>query len=441
MSMREDQPVPAAGTSERQERAPALRSARTPELGPEPAAGAAEPSQPVLGGADVAADTRGGIARKRRRTVILAVLVLIAVAGLSWWAGRATTTTATLARGQTAPKAPVLTAPVVLKRLGTTLRATGRLVAAGSETITVGAISVPNAQSVVTANVVHVGERIGNGAVVAQVAGRPVFAFAGNTPMYRSLVSGDSGPDIAQLQNDLASLGYNITDSSGTYGPSTSAALAALYQNDGYTPPPSAPAPGGGRKAPHLIVEPQAELVFLPELPATVTATKERLGKAIGSPAVTLTYGSVVVDATLTTAQGYLIEPGDRATVRAGSGRPLVGVVHAVKRSVRAPRATATIALRGVAADAHVGSRVAVSINAQSSTARTLAVPIGALYASGDGSAYVILAGHILRHVAVNVGQAVGGYVPIVDPPTVLLPGTKLVLDSNQANSGGLGGP
>ena len=81
----------------------------------------------------------------------------------------------------------MLTAPVVFKRLGTTLQATGRLVAAGSETITVGSISVPNAESIVTANVIHVGEPIANGTVVAQVAGRPVFAFAGSTPMYRSL--------------------------------------------------------------------------------------------------------------------------------------------------------------------------------------------------------------------------------------------------------------
>jgi hypothetical protein len=35
----------------------------------------------------------------------------------------------------------------------------------------------------------------------------------------------------------------------------------------------------------------------------------------------------------------------------------------------------------------------------------------------------------------------VGGYVPLVNPPTQLLPGTKLVLDSSQATSGGFGGP
>jgi peptidoglycan hydrolase-like protein with peptidoglycan-binding domain len=383
----------------------------------------------------------GGIARRRRRTVIVAGLVLIAVAALSWWAGRATTTTNTLAHAAAAPKAPVLTASVVFKRLGTAVRANGRLVAAGSETITVGAISVPNAQSVVTAHVIHVGEPIGNGAVVAQVAGRPVFVFAGGTPMYRSLQYGDSGPDIAQLQQDLASIGYTITDTSGTYGSSTSAALAALYRHDGYSPPPSASAPGRGRKRPHLIVEPQAEIVFLPKLPATVAATKEPLGKAIGSPAVALTYGAVVVDARLTVAQGYLIQPGDHATVRVGSGRPLSGVVRSVSRTVRKPTASARITLHGIAAGGHVGSRVAVSIDAQASAARTLAVPIGALYANGDASPYVILAGHGFHHVPVSVGQAVGGYVPIVNPPTRLLPGTKLVLDSSQANNSASGGP
>jgi len=413
VSVHDDRPGPAPGSSEQREDA----------------------AQQVPG----AAESGGSIARKRRRTVILAGLVLLAVAALSWWAGRATTTTSGLAHRATAPNAPVLTAPVVRKRLGMTLQATGRLVAAGGETVTVGAISVPGAESIVTANVLHVGERIGNGAVVAQVAGRPVLAFAGNTPMYRSLGGGESGPDIAQLQQDLAGIGYGIADNAGSYGPSTSAALAELYRHDGYTPPPAAPY--GRGHANRLIVEPQSEIVFLHELPATVAAIKEPIGKSIGTPAVTLTYGLVVVDATLTAAQGYLAEPGDRATVAVSRGRPLVGVVGAIKRSVSRPTATATIALSGVAAGAQIGSQVHISIDAQSSAVPTLALPIGALYASGDGSAYVILAGHSRQHVPVTVGQAVGGYVPIVNPPITLLPGTELVLDASQASSGGVGGP
>jgi hypothetical protein len=380
-----------------------------------------------------------GIARKRRRTVVVAGLVLVGVAVLSWLAGRATTTTSALARDQKAPTPAVLKAPVVLRRLGTTVQATGKLVAAGNETITVGSISVPGAQSIVTADVVHVGTRVGNGSVVAQVAGRPVFAFAGQTPMYRNLISGESGPDVTQLQHDLADIGYTITDTAGTYGSSTSAALEALYQKSGYAPPSSLPAPGAGRKAPRLIAEPQSEIVFLAQLPATVASTKEHVGKAIGSPAVSLTYGSVVVDSTLTAAQGYMIEPGDHATVRVGS-HPLVGVVRAVKRSVTKRTATASIAVHGTASNAHIGSQVAVSIDAQSSAARTLAVPIGALYASGSGSAYVILS-HGLRHISVTVGQAIGGYVPIINPPTNLLPGAELVLDTSQSYAAGFGGP
>ena len=418
MSTRDDRPLPALHLSETQDLvAQPPHSSDTAPRGSRQVPDAGE---------------RGGsIARKRRRTVILAGVLLLAVAALSWWAGRATTTTSALAHRSIAPATPVLTAPVVRKRLGMTLRATGRLVAAGSETITIGAISVPNAESIVTADVIHSGEQIGNGAVVAQVAGRPVFVFTGSTPMYRSLARGESGPDVAQLQQDLASIGYAITDSPGSYGASTSAALAALYRHAGYSPPPAMPY---GRRHPvHLIVEPQSEIVFLNELPATVAASKEPIGKPIGTPAVTLTYGSVVVDATLTAAQGYLAQPGDRATVTIGQNRPLVGVIRTINRSVSQPTATATIALRGVAADARIGSSVPVSVDAQSSAVPTLALPIGALYANGDGSAYVILAGHGGEHVPVTVGQAVGGYVPVVNPPLSLLPGTELVLDAGQA--------
>lgn len=381
-----------------------------------------------------------GIARKRRRTVVVSGLVLVAVAALSWWAARATTTTSALAREQKAPKPPTLTAPVVLKKLGTTVQAGGKLVAAGSESITVGSISVPGAQAVVTAKVLAVGQRAGNGTVVAQVAGRPVFSFAGQTPMYRSLSAGDTGPDVLQLQHDLESIGYGIGDTAGTYGASTSDAIAALYKKAGYAPPPSAPIPGGGRKAPRLLIAPQSEIVFLPQLPATVASTKEHIGKSIGSPAVTLTYGPVVIDATLSPAQGYTIEPGDHASVRVGK-QTLAGVVRSVKRSMRARQASAEIALHGSVAGARVGSQVSVMIDASSSATRTLAVPIGALYADGAGSAYVILAGHKLKHVSVIVGQAVGGYVPVVNPPADLPPGAMLVLDASQSNYTGFGGP
>ena len=419
MSIGDDRSPPEAGLGD------------TPDVAP-----TASPSEP----GDVAVAPGGGIARRRRRTVIIAGLVLLAVAALSWLAGRATTTTSSLASSSASPKPPQLTAQVVKRRLGTTLQAPGKLVAAGIETITVGSINVPGAESIVTARVLHVGEQIGNGRVIAQVAGRPVFVFAGSTPMYRSLSAGESGPDIAQLQTDLASIGYTITDTSGSYGSSTSAALAALYQHTGNSAPATVPF-GGRRNASRVIVEPQSEIVFVRTLPATVAAVNEPVGKAIGTPAVTVTYGSVVVDATLSPAQGYMTEPGDPVTVSLGSGRPLNGVVSAIKRSVTAPHATATIALRGVLAAPHVGSHVMVSIDARSSAFPTVAVPIGALYASGAGSAYVILATGGREHIPVNVGQAVGGYVPIIDPPTTLLPGTELVLDSNLANSSNFGGP
>lgn len=389
--------------------------------------------------APVVTDGGGSIARKRRRTLILGVAVLIAVAVLSWLVGRATTSTSTLAHQATAPEAPVLTARVVRRRLGTTLQASGTLVAAGTEKIAVGSVSAPNAESIVTASVLHVGQTVANGSVIAQVAGRPVFVFAGTTPMYRTLMSGESGADIAQLQHDLSGIGFGISDTAGSYGDSTGAALSELYTRDGYTPPSAPPAPRGKAKGP--IVEPQSEIVFVPVLPARVAATKEPIGKAVGSPAVTLTYGSVIVDATLTAAQGYTAEPGDRATVTLGHGRPLVGVVKSIDRSVQKPRATAKIALRGSAVGAGIGSHVAVTIDAESSAVATLAIPIGALYANGSGSAYVILAGHNPQHLAITVGQAVGGYVPLIDPPTQLLPGTQLVLDSSQANDSGFSGP
>ena len=147
--------------------------------------------------------------------------------------------------------------------------------------------------------------------------------------------------------------------------------------------------------------------MFVPVLPARVAATKEPIGKAVGSPAATLTYWSVIVDATLTAAQGYTAEPGTArpspsATAARWSGWLSRSTARSRSRG-RQPRSPSA----GAPSRRH-RPHVGVTIDAESSAVATLAIPIGALYANGSGGAYVILAGHNPQHLAVTVGQAVG---------------------------------
>lgn len=58
---------------------------------------------------------------------------------------------------------------------------------------------------------VAAGSRLADGDIVATVSGVQRRAFAGKTPLWRSLSRGDSGTDVAALNTWLADIGYTVT--------------------------------------------------------------------------------------------------------------------------------------------------------------------------------------------------------------------------------------
>jgi peptidoglycan hydrolase-like protein with peptidoglycan-binding domain len=52
------------------------------------------------------------------------------------------------------------------------------------------------------------GRTVKRGGTLLKVAGKPVTLMYGGSPMYRALKSGDSGPDVRQLEENLKALGY-----------------------------------------------------------------------------------------------------------------------------------------------------------------------------------------------------------------------------------------
>ncbi len=71
-----------------------------------------------------------------------------------------------------------------------------------------GSYSVVNqAQGTVTA-VPALGQVVSQGQVLYQVNGAPVVLLYGSTPAYRTLSSGLTGADVAELNADLVALGY-----------------------------------------------------------------------------------------------------------------------------------------------------------------------------------------------------------------------------------------
>ncbi|MGH3163354.1 MAG: peptidoglycan-binding domain-containing protein, partial [Streptosporangiaceae bacterium] len=83
---------------------------------------------------------------------------------------------------------------------------------------------------------VAAGGTVRNGEQLAELDGEPLFALTGPVPAWRDLTPGETGPDVAELQQALASLGYyDDGDTAGYYGPATEYAVTLYYEHLGYT--------------------------------------------------------------------------------------------------------------------------------------------------------------------------------------------------------------
>jgi peptidoglycan hydrolase-like protein with peptidoglycan-binding domain len=146
---------------------------------------------------------------------------------------------------------------------------------------------------------VAAGQTISNGEKLAEIDGEPLFALAGGVPAWRDITPGESGPDVAELQKALASLGYySGGDTPGFFGAATQEAVSEYYEHLGYTPP----ATGG---------VPMSDVIFLPSLPAKVVAVNGAKGQQPGQPFLELAArGSLALTGELPPAYAAQVKPG-----------------------------------------------------------------------------------------------------------------------------------
>ncbi len=146
---------------------------------------------------------------------------------------------------------------------------------------------------------VTAGQTISNGELLAAIDGEPLFALAGRVPAWRDMTPGESGPDVAELQQALASLGYyDNGDTPGFFGTATEDAVSLYYEHLGYTPPVT-----GG--------VPMPDVIFLPSLPAKVIAVNGTSGQQPGQPFLELAArGSLALTGELPPAYAGQVKPG-----------------------------------------------------------------------------------------------------------------------------------
>ncbi len=268
-----------------------------------------------------------------------------------------------------------------------------------------GSYSVVNqAQGIYTA-LPTPGRVIGQGQVAYQVSGAPVVLLYGSVPAWRDMSAGISGPDVAQLNADLVTLGYatwaDVGSGSDYFSAATADGVAKLQAKLGVTQTGS------------LAL---GQAVFVPSA-ALVSAVQVTLGTgaAPGAPVLTATSTDPQVTVDLDAGLQSDVKAGDTVAITLPDQQTTPGVVTSVA-SVATTAASAGAASPGSEGPAgspgsSSGATIAVYVSllhpgaaggldqapvealiTTGSVSNVLAVPVTALLATTSGGYQVQIA-------------------------------------------------
>ncbi|MFN0096572.1 MAG: peptidoglycan-binding protein [Dehalococcoidia bacterium] len=172
----------------------------------------------------------------RGSLLFLAAGGVVAAGAVGWLAGQQVQSPEEATLNAKPPPAGPVTVPVERRQLTATIVSRGTAAPADAHEVTLASADAAGGAALVT-RAPEAGSTLAEGAVALEVSGRPVFALAGATPMYRSLGIGSEGADVSQLEAALARLGFDPGEVDGVYGADTQAAVQRLYSAAGYAPP------------------------------------------------------------------------------------------------------------------------------------------------------------------------------------------------------------
>ena len=277
--------------------------------------------------------------------------------------------------------------------------------------------------AVVTAVATRPGANVADGSLIAAVAGRPVFVMRGQIPAYSAMSYGSTGIEVSELQAGLEAAGFGVGfDTAGTYGAGTAAAVADLYQRDGYAPV-TAPGPGGGSGGKHkarptqYATVPLGEIMFTPSLPVTVVSVAH-LGQTIasGKPLARLGSGRLTFQAATDVNTASLLRVGARGRATSDLSNGSFAIRLSAKQPGSAPGGGPGAKLTFVpvnagAAATYVGQNMALHVGTGQAGGLQWVVPVSAVVTSASGTSSVTVV-HGSRQVSVPVqaGLAYAGH-------------------------------
>jgi peptidoglycan hydrolase-like protein with peptidoglycan-binding domain len=176
--------------------------------------------------------------RRRMVGLVLGLAVLLAVG--AWLAGRQIRSPAQVAAETAPPNPSAITVPVERQVLSSEVIVRGTVRYGSPQPVVLATSEIKQAGGAGGEDIVTTrprrGSTVGEGDVVMSVSGRPVFVLAGAEPSHRDLGPGTRGPDIEQLESALARMGFSPGPVDGRYDGRTGAAVAAWYDQGGWTP-------------------------------------------------------------------------------------------------------------------------------------------------------------------------------------------------------------
>ncbi|WP_162606013.1 peptidoglycan-binding domain-containing protein [Jiangella aurantiaca] len=258
------------------------------------------------------------------------------------------------------------------------------------------------------------GAVVGQGQPVYAVDGDPVVLIHGTVPPYRPLEPGVTGPDVQQLEEALAALGYTGFTVDDEYTWSTADAVEEWQDDLGVEET-------GTVGVEQIVVVPADIRIALQTL-----AVGNTLGGGEGGNESVVTYTgttpAVVVG--LDPAQQHLVAPGTPATVLLPDGSTTAATVSAVSPVATAvdtgdpETSTTTISVTVALADpAAAGALDSAPVDVDLVAAEAqdvLAVPVGALVALAEGGyAVQVVDGEQTEFVPVETGMFASGLVEV----------------------------
>ncbi|QUQ67548.1 peptidoglycan-binding protein [Kutzneria sp. CA-103260] len=270
-----------------------------------------------------------------------------------------------------------------------------------------------------------VGSAVNRGQQVYGVDAAPVVLFYGILPFYRDLSAGVAdGPDVKELEENLAALGYTGFGTPDTKFTAATAAALKRWQKAQGLPQTGTFSPGD---------------VVLAAGPVRVSTVTAQLGGAAQGPVVKTTGTSRVVQVKLDVAKQDLAKVGDKVSVDVNGGSSTGRVVdvghNAVpdKDSSGQPNGRSVITVTVTLDDPNAGGGLdsaPVTVHFVKDVHKdVLVVPVGALLALREGGYALEVEQNGQRHlVPVQTGLFSGGQVEVSGAG--LSAGTKVVTTS-----------